>query len=99
MITQAKQVWSKPMFKGIFLVASWSLWKEKNDKYFRGIVSTIASWRSRFKDDFSLLTHRVLKFEFSYMFKVAWHRRISVREVMGRAQPNIEFQSSIVVPY
>ncbi|XP_037432425.1 uncharacterized protein LOC119299287 [Triticum dicoccoides] len=57
-IQEAKTAWNNPMFMEIFLYASWSLWKEKNNKHFRSIAPSISSWATRFKEDFSLLTHR-----------------------------------------
>ena len=58
-IQEAKTAWNNPMFMEIFLYASWSLWKERNNKHFRGIAPSIASWFARFKEDLRLLQHRV----------------------------------------
>ena len=57
-IKEAKSVWNNQMFMEIFLYASWSLWKERNNKHFRRIDPTIGSWARRFKEDLSLLIHR-----------------------------------------
>jgi hypothetical protein len=46
------------MFMEIFLTAAWSIWKEHNNKVFRGIAPALVSWRGRFKTDFALLIHR-----------------------------------------
>ncbi|XP_073360070.1 uncharacterized protein [Aegilops tauschii subsp. strangulata] len=35
-----KDVWSRPMFMETFIVAAWSIWKECNNKHFRGIIPT-----------------------------------------------------------
>ena len=58
-INLAKTSWNKPMFMAIFLQEAWSIWKERNNKLFRGITPTKASWISRLKVDLSHLTHRV----------------------------------------
>ena len=50
---------SRPFFMEIFLIAAWSLWKERNNKHFRRINPSTTSWLTRFKEDFSLLQHRV----------------------------------------
>lgn len=47
------------MFMEIFLQASWSIWKERNNKYFRGINPKYQSWLAIFKGDFALLQHKV----------------------------------------
>ena len=58
-ISEAKLAWKRPLFMETFLLAAWSLWKERNNKHFRKIVPSKESWLRRFKEDFSLLTHRV----------------------------------------
>ena len=57
-INDAKTAWNNPMFMEIFLYASWSLWKERNNKHFRRINPPLGSWARRFTEDFSLLRHR-----------------------------------------
>jgi len=48
-----------PMFLERFMVAAWSLWKERNNKHFRAISPSLSSWLDRFKRDFELLQYRV----------------------------------------
>ena len=55
----AKEVWTQPMFMEIFIVAAWSIWKERNNKHFRGITPTRNGWRQRFRNDFGMMKHRV----------------------------------------
>ncbi|XP_037418890.1 uncharacterized protein LOC119283440 [Triticum dicoccoides] len=55
----AKKNWNKPMFMEAFIQASWSIWKERNDKLFRQINPSYNSWLDRFKTDFGLLQYRV----------------------------------------
>ena len=57
-ISKASNDWNKPLFMEIFLQAAWSIWKERNNKYFRGIPPTYHGWLDRFKQDFTLLQHR-----------------------------------------
>lgn len=54
----ARAVWDKPMFLEIFTIAAWEIWKERNDKLFRNIPPSHATWLVRFKKDFSMMTHR-----------------------------------------
>ena len=58
-ISMTKDTWRRPLFMEVFLLAAWSIWKERNNKHFRGIAPSLAAWLSRFKVDFSLLTYRV----------------------------------------
>lgn len=58
LLNQAREIWRKPMFMDVFLVAAWSLWKERNNNYFRGISPAVPSWRQRFIKYFSDLTYR-----------------------------------------
>ena len=48
-----------PLFLEKFIVAAWSIWKERNNKHFRAITPSLTSWLDRFKKDFGLLQHRV----------------------------------------
>ena len=59
MLDMARSAWGRPMFMEICLLASWSIWKEKNNKHFRGIPPTHHTWLARFKEDFALLQYRV----------------------------------------
>ena len=54
-----RSVWSRPMFMETFIVAAWSIWKERNNKNFKGIVPTRRGWKMRFQDDFGMMKYRV----------------------------------------
>jgi len=41
----------------IFLLAAWSIWKERNNEYFRGVPHSFAAWLDRFKNLLILLVH------------------------------------------
>ena len=58
-VSKAKEDWNRPLFMELFLLAAWSIWKERNNKHFRKIIPSKSSWLARLKADFSLLTHRV----------------------------------------
>lgn len=47
------------MYMEVFMIGAWSIWKERNNKIFRGIPHSLGSWKERFKTDFALLLHRV----------------------------------------
>ena len=58
-VESAKTSWNRPLFVEIILQSAWSIWKERNNKNFRGITPSTSSWLSRLKEDLSLLTYRV----------------------------------------
>jgi hypothetical protein len=60
-IEQGHAYWHKPLYMEMVIVASWSIWKERNSKLFDGINLDVDSWSRRFKQDFSLLVHRTKK--------------------------------------
>lgn len=41
MLHAAKNTWLRPMFMEVFIVAAWSIWKERNNKHFGGIAPEI----------------------------------------------------------
>ena len=47
------------MFMDVFIVSSWSIWKERNNKVFRSMAPTIDGWIQRFKMDFGMMRHRI----------------------------------------
>lgn len=59
LVHEARDKWTGPMFMEIFIIAAWSIWKERNNKHFRGIVPTETVWLQRFKNDFGMMRHRV----------------------------------------
>lgn len=58
MMHRGKESWLEPMFMEVFSVGAWGIWKERNNKHFRGIPPSVHSWTLRFKEDFDLLRHR-----------------------------------------
>lgn len=68
----AKDVWSKPMFMETFILAAWSIWKERNNLHFRGIIPTRHGWRQRFKNDFRMMKHRVKEALWPFVEQTLW---------------------------
>jgi hypothetical protein len=59
LIAHLKTLHRRKMIMDIFLVATWSMWKERNNNYFRQVPPSISSWQARFKKDFAAISHRV----------------------------------------
>ena len=59
LLLHLKTLHQRAMIMDIFLVVAWSLWKERNNNYFRQVAPSILSWRIRFKKDFDDIRHRV----------------------------------------
>ena len=67
LITQINESKRRHLFMEIFLTAAWSLWKERNNKHFRGVTPSTDSWLTRFKGDFGLLQYRVKEVHRSFV--------------------------------
>jgi hypothetical protein len=61
LVEKGHAYWQKPLYMEMVVVASWSIWKERNNKLFNGIDLDIEFWSRRFKQDFTLLVHRTKK--------------------------------------
>ena len=57
LIHAGKEGWRRPLFMDIFLLAAWSLLKERNNLYFRRVPHSFHSWLARFKELLALLVH------------------------------------------
>ena len=51
-LSDAKNDWAGPMFMDMFVVAAWSIWKDRNGFIFKNSPHSHASWLRRFKEDF-----------------------------------------------
>ena len=69
MVHEGKNRWARPMFLEVFVVAAWAIWKERNDKHFRGIQPSFVSWRNRFKD-FAMLVDRSKQEQDPYILSI-----------------------------
>ena len=58
-VESAKTSWNRPLFVEILLQSARSIWKERNNKHFRGITPSRSSWLTRLKEDLALLAYRV----------------------------------------
>jgi hypothetical protein len=56
-IKQGKAQWNDPLFMKLFIVAAWSIWKERNNMLFNNITPTFEAWKRRLREDFGLLVH------------------------------------------
>ena len=59
-ILHLKTLRQRAMIMDIFLVVTWSLWKERNNNYFCQVAPSVSLWRARFKKDVDNIRHRVL---------------------------------------
>ena len=59
LMTHFKTLNPRKMAMKVFLVAAWSLWKERNSNYFRKINPSIPSWEARFRRDFANIAYRM----------------------------------------
>ncbi|XP_044450625.1 arginyl-tRNA--protein transferase 2 isoform X1 [Triticum aestivum] len=65
----AKETWARPLFMGTFLLAAWSIWKERNNKHFRGL------WANSLKaDDYQALLDRGWRRSGSFLYKPEMER-------------------------
>ena len=58
LVSYSRTNWRKHMSMDVFSIATWGIWKERNNFYFIGITPELSSWKARFKEDVSLLVHR-----------------------------------------
>lgn len=59
LVEHMKTSHQRKMLMETFLVAAWSLWKERNNNYFRRVTPSITSWKNRFKEDFGNIAYRL----------------------------------------
>jgi hypothetical protein len=59
MMAQGKNDFNRAFFMEVFLVAVWEIWKQRNNKIFRGIAPSIKSWFSNFRSGLTLQLYRM----------------------------------------
>jgi hypothetical protein len=59
MLKRAKKNSNGPYFVEIVILACWNIWKQRNDKIFKGIQPTFRAWKAKFVLDVTLLKHIV----------------------------------------
>jgi hypothetical protein len=57
-VQNERDIWDKPMFMEIFIIAAWNIWKERNNLFFNKVTPSRDSWLARFKIEFGLLKYR-----------------------------------------
>jgi hypothetical protein len=57
LLHEGRDRWRRPLFMDVFMLAAWSIWKERNNKHFRGIPHSFNYWLTRFKELLGLLAH------------------------------------------
>ena len=58
-VMQAKQDFDKPFFTEVVFVACWNIWIIRNAKVFRNERASFNKWRFAFRQDISLMQHRI----------------------------------------
>jgi len=56
---QQKQNFAGPYFIDLFMIAAWTIWKERNDYIFNNKVPSLAGWKIRFKNEVNLHLYRL----------------------------------------
>jgi hypothetical protein len=59
MLVTARNSYNSTHFVEKVLYAAWNIWKQRNSLIFENIVPSVPSWRVLFRNDLSLLVHRV----------------------------------------
>ena len=49
LVHEARARWANPMFMDIFIISAWSIWKECNNRHFRGVLPMFEGWLIRFR--------------------------------------------------
>lgn len=58
MIQKARDVFQAPFFMEVFIIATWTIWKQRNGLIFRQIRPSFQSWKNEFFKEISLQKHR-----------------------------------------
>jgi hypothetical protein len=61
MLMRAKKQFTGPCFVEIVILACWNIWKQRNDKIFKGMKPSFRAWKAGFLQDITLLKYRVRK--------------------------------------
>jgi hypothetical protein len=65
MLMQAKKQFKGPCFVEIVILACWNMWKQRNDKIFKGLRPTFRAWKAGFVQDTTLLKYKLRKSDVS----------------------------------
>jgi hypothetical protein len=61
MLMHAKKQFNGPCFVEIVILSCWNIWKQRNDKIFKGMKPSFRAWKAGFVQDITLLKYRVKK--------------------------------------
>lgn len=59
MLKDTNKRFSGPCFVEIVILACWNIWRQRNNKIFKGMGPTFKAWKAGFVQDVSLLKHRI----------------------------------------
>jgi hypothetical protein len=59
MLKETKRRFKGPCFTEVIILACWNIWKQRNNKIFKGMQPTFRNWKTGFITDVTLLKHRV----------------------------------------
>ena len=60
-----KSTFQGPYFMDLFMLATWSIWKERNDFIFNGRPPSLSKWKQLFKSEVVLHLHRLPAYKHS----------------------------------
>jgi hypothetical protein len=55
----SRRNFTKPFFTEVVLLATWHIWKQRNEAIFQGVLPSFRGWRRRFVQDALLHVHRI----------------------------------------
>ncbi|PNT65478.1 hypothetical protein BRADI_4g43107v3, partial [Brachypodium distachyon] len=58
-VSSARRDFHHPFFIEVVIICCWNIWKQRNDFIFDGVVPSFRRWEYGFKEDLTLLMHRV----------------------------------------
>jgi hypothetical protein len=67
-VHHSKEIFAKPFFTEVVILACWHIWKQRNGKVFEHIRPSFGSWKAQFVHEAFLHVHRV-KHKHAAIFK------------------------------
>ena len=55
----ARRKFSKPFFMEVVILATWHIWKQRNEAIFQRVIPSFKGWKRRFTHEASMHVHRV----------------------------------------
>uniref|UniRef100_A0A0E0C255 Reverse transcriptase zinc-binding domain-containing protein n=1 Tax=Oryza meridionalis TaxID=40149 RepID=A0A0E0C255_9ORYZ len=88
MLTQARSSYRYSHFLEKVLYASWNIWKQRNGCIFDNIAPFVPSWMAFFRNDLSLLVHR-LSLDERPAFVNWLNQLLNIRDMLQRIKVNL----------